>query len=109
LLKASTETLGTAGRVRLDGELGRWAGPIVIPAVQALLSEGATTIEVHTADIQTADRDGVAALVQARREALDAGAKFTLTAPSEAVRQEIERARRELRQRTSDRPGVRAT
>lgn len=99
LLEASTENTDGVGRVHLGGQLDRFAAAIVIPAVQSLVSEGVTTIEIDTDEVHSADTDGIAALVGARREAVDAGADFVLLSPpSNAVKQEIERTRRALRQ-----------
>jgi anti-sigma B factor antagonist len=81
----ATRMQGGAAVVELDGELDLHTSPLLTDAVNRLLADGATTVEVDATGITFADSSGLCALLTSRRNALGAGAVIRLAKASQPL------------------------
>jgi anti-sigma B factor antagonist len=81
----STRLQGHAAVIELDGELDLYTSPRLTSAVDRLLADGATTLELDATGVTFADSSGLCALLASRKHALGVGAAIRLAKASQPL------------------------
>ena len=89
-LVISARREGTKALVELEGELDLYASPQLTSAVEDLLADPPTEIEIDASGLSFADSAGLRAFLVARKDAEAAGVELRVTKVSEPLDRVLE-------------------